>query len=185
MTSKLYVANVPLETSEDALRTHFASCGGVLDVEIMFERNSGKSRGLACVTMTSPAYATAALERLNGAAFEGKQLQVSDAPIRANRPAPPAVKIVQQFRERSNMAYDLSCSGVPLTLRIFPDGERWRIEARANDAAGARVVSGGGATRGDALADVVRTWNEDAASYGARPLDGEGLLSAMRDVRAV
>lgn len=186
MTSKLYVANVPHDTSEDALRRHFAACGGVLDVEILYERNSGRSRGLAQVTMTSAAYATAALGRLNGADFAGKQLQVSDAPIRPGSKPVPTVKIVQQFRERSNMTYDLDCSGVPLTLRIFPtepDGAPWRIEARSTDAAGAVVITGSAATRRDALAEVVRAWNADNAA--ARPLDGEALLSAMRDVRAV
>ena len=53
MTNKLYVANVPLDATEDALRRHFASAGGVADVEILRDRQSGRSRGLASVTMTS------------------------------------------------------------------------------------------------------------------------------------
>lgn len=185
MTNKLYVANLPLDTTEHALRSHFAACGGVSDVEILPERATGKPRGLACVTMTSPAYATAALT-LNGVDFEGRTLRVSDSPIRADKPPAPTVRIVQQFRERANMAYDLECSGVPLTLRIFPsDGERWRIEARSTDAADAVVVSASGATRRDALCEVVRAWNEGAASSSVRPLDGQDLLKAMGDVRAV
>lgn len=186
MANKLYVANVPVDASEDALRRHFAACGGVCDVEIMVEPRSGKPRGLACVTMTSPAYATAALGRLDGAHFEGQTLRVSDAPIRSGKPAAPKVKIMQQFRERLNMAYDLDCNGVPLTLRIFPhERDRWRVEARPTDAANAVVVSGSGATRRDALADVVRAWNEGAMASRLVPLDGEGVLTAMRDVRAV
>lgn len=187
MTNKLYVANVPVDASEDALRRHFAACGGVLDVEIMLERNSGKSRGLACVTMTSPAYATAALG-LNGVDFAGKQLQVSDAPIRAGGKPVPTVKIVQQFRERTNMTYDLDCSGLPLTLRVFPtdpEGTQWRIEARSTDAVDAVVITGAGVTRRDALTEVVRVWNEREATSTVRPLDGEALMTAMRDVRAV
>lgn len=184
-TNKVYVSNVPLDASELALRTHFAACGGVCDVEILTEA-SGASRGVAHVTMTSPAYASAAL-RLDGAVFGGQALRVSDAPpARAEKKPANPVKIVQQFRERANMAYDLDCAGVPLVLRIFASGETaWRIEARATDAADAVIVESTAETRRDALAGVVRAWNDEAFARGVRPLDGEGLLAAMRDVRAV
>ena len=103
MTNKLYVANVPLDATEDALRRHFASAGGVADVEILRDRQSGRSRGLASVTMTSSSFLAAALSRLNGVAFDGAILRVSDAPVRADAEARPAVKIVLQFRERASM----------------------------------------------------------------------------------
>ena len=49
--TKLYVANVPLDATEDALRAHFAACGGVSDVELLHDRQSGRPRGLAHVTL--------------------------------------------------------------------------------------------------------------------------------------
>lgn len=186
MTNKLYVANVPLDTTEDALRRHFAACGGVSEVEILTDHRGANPRGLARVTMTSPAYAAAAINRLDGAPFDGKSLRVSDVPIRAEKAPGPTVKVVQQFRERGNMTYDLDCSGLPLTLRIFPlEGDHWRVEARSTDAADAVVVHGSGATRRDALGAAVRDWNDRAAATCARALDGDGLLKAMRDIRAV
>jgi hypothetical protein len=188
MTNKLYVANLPPETTESALRAHFSACGGVLDVEIAADRHSGKQRGTASVTMTSPSFATAAL-RLNGVDFDGKPLRVSDAPIRAGTREVANVRIVQQFRERTNMTYELECAGVPLTIKMFPqEDERWRFEATgksAPDAAEPVVLTGWGATRSEALADLVRAWNEGAVVGGAAALDGEGVLTAMRDVRAV
>ncbi|HVJ95132.1 MAG TPA: RNA-binding protein [Labilithrix sp.] len=111
MTNKLYVSNVPIDSTEAALRSHFAACGGVADVELVFDPRSGKPRGLAYVTMTSPAFASAALRQLDGAVFGGASLHVSDSPIRAGDRAAPKVKIVQQFRERANMTYDLDCEG--------------------------------------------------------------------------
>lgn len=185
MTNKLYVANLPPDTSESALRAHFASCGGVLDVEIAADRNSGKQRGTASVTMTSPSFATAAL-RLNGVLFDGKELRVSDAPIRAGTREVANVRIVQQFRERTNMTYELECAGVPLTIKMFPqEDERWRFEASGAGAAEPVVLTGSGRTRGEALTDLVRAWNEGVGVGGGAALDGEGIMTAMRDVRAI
>jgi RNA recognition motif-containing protein len=184
--NKLYVSNVPFDASEHSLRKHFEPCGGVLDVEIMLEPRSGRSRGLACVTMTSPAFATAALAKLDGVAFEGRVLHVSDVPVGKEKPPPPAVKIVQQFRERGNMAYDLDCLGIPLTLRMFPTADdQWRVEARATDAVNEIVVAGTAKTRRDALAEAVRAWNDGASMRGVRPLDGDALSKAMYAVKAV
>ncbi len=186
MTNKLYVGNVPVDTTEEALRRHFSTCGGVADVELLSERKSGKPRGLACVTMTSPAFTAAALAKLDGVAFEGSPLRVSETPIRADGRAVATVRILQQFRERANMTYDLDCSGVPMTLRMFPtEDEHWRFEARSTDVGDAVVVTGSGATRRDALGALVRAWNENAIATAARPLDGDGLFAAMLDVRAV
>ena len=186
-TNMVYVANLPFDTTEDAVRDHFSTCGGVLDVELATQRRSG-GRGGARVTMTSPAFADAAVQRLDRASFEGRELRVSRSPIHAEGKPPATVKIVQQFRERANMTYDLDCSGMPLTLRIFPtDEERWRIEASSAQAADAVAISAVGASRRDALGAVLRAWNERAASSSScgRPIDGEGLLLAMSDVKAI
>ncbi len=183
MTNRLYVANLPFDTTVDALRRHFAACGGVSDVELGSER-SRKARGLARVTMTSPAYAAAAVGRLDRAPFEGRVLRVSDGPIQAERSA-STVRIVQQFRERANMTYDLDCAGMPLTIRMFPiEDDEWRVEARSTDAPGAVVVVASAATRRDALGAVLRQWNErPSSSLGS--IDADGLLRALSDVKAI
>lgn len=184
--NKLYIANVPYDTTEEALRRHFAICGGVLQVDLPDETQRGKMRGLACVTMTSPAFASAALTQLDGVSFAGRVLRVTETPPAANAAPKPAVTVVQQFRERSNMAYDLDCSGLPLVVRIFPEERNaWRIEARANDATDARVVSATAPTRTAALGEVIREWNDNAATTGGRALDGDALARALQSVRAV
>jgi RNA recognition motif-containing protein len=184
MTNRLYVANVPFDTTVDALRRHFATCGGVADVELGSEHRRNE-RGLARVTMTSPAYAAAAVGRLDRAAFQGRLLRVSDSPIDREKAA-ATVRIVQQFRERANMTYDLDCAGMPLTLRMFPiEGERWRVETRSTEAVNAVVVTASAATRRDALGAVLRQWNERASSSSPASIDAEGLLRAMSDVNAI
>ena len=78
--NKLYVANVPDDTTREALRRHFSVCGGVLQVDLPEDHQRGKMRGLACVTMTSPAFANAARSQLDGVSFAGRVLRVSDVP---------------------------------------------------------------------------------------------------------
>ena len=179
MTNTVYVANLPHDATESAVRSHFSSCGGVLDVELASERRRGP-RADTRVTMTSAAYANAAAERLDHVAFEGRELRVSLSPIRAE--VKPTVKIVQQFRERGNMAYDLDCAGTPLTVRIFPiDDDRWRIEARSTEAADAVVTTATAATRREALGAALRAWNERVSSR----IDDEAVVRAMHEVKAV
>lgn len=183
--NKLYVANIPADTTEEALRRHFATCGGVLQVDLPEDHPRGKLRGLACVTMTSPAFAKAARSELDGVSFGGRVLRVSDVPGVAAKPR-PTVTVVQQFREPANMAYDVDCAGQPLVVRIFPqDDGSWRVEARATDALDAVVVTARAPTRKAALDQVIHSWNATAANTAGRTLDGDALTTALRDVRAV
>lgn len=186
MDNKLYIANVPFDTTEDALRRHFATCGGVMQVDLPDDQQRGKMRGIACVTMTSAAFASAALTKLDGVSFAGRVLRVTDQPITAAKEK-PAVIVLQQFRERTNMAYDLDCAGLPLVIRMFPedDGKQWRIEARANDDRDARIVIAVRPNRAEALAELIRTWNEQAAASDGRALNGDALTLALKNVRAI
>ena len=62
---KLYVFNLPLDASEEAVRKHFGVHGGVSDVEIYLDRSTGMSRGNGCVSMTSSFYFDTALRELD------------------------------------------------------------------------------------------------------------------------
>jgi hypothetical protein len=186
MMNKLYISNLPDSATEDALRAHFAACGGVCQVEIRVDSRGRRSVGLAAVTMTSPTYATRARTQLDGAPFAGQPLHVSDAPISASRTAPPAVMIAQQFRERNNMTYDLSCRGTPLILRVFAsEDDRWRVEARATEAPDALIARGYGATRCEALGEALREYNADATGLPKPAVDADAVIEAMRSIRAV
>lgn len=186
MAHKLYVTNLPPETTEDALRTYFAACGGVAEVQILPERDEAKPRGHACVTMTTAIFASTAAERLDGSNFNGNVLRVSSRPIPVDKAPSPTVKVVQQFRERANMTYELDCAGIAVTFRLFPiEGDSWRFEARTTEATEPVVVTGAGRTRRDALGAVVREWNLRAESFGVRLLEGIGLARAMADIRAI
>jgi len=79
MNTRLYVGNLSFETTEEGLRTTFAQHGEVLEVKVVMDRDTGRSRGFAFVTMDSPTSAKNALDRLNGTNLDGRSLRVDEA----------------------------------------------------------------------------------------------------------
>ncbi len=89
MDVKLYVGNLPFDTSEDAIREIFAQSGAVVSVVLVRDRNTGSSRGFGFVEMSSQMEAEAAIKALNGKTVGDRQLSVSIARPREERSGPP------------------------------------------------------------------------------------------------
>ncbi len=51
--NKLFVANLPFSTTKDELQGLFSQCGEVVEVSIPINRDTGRPRGFAFVTMGS------------------------------------------------------------------------------------------------------------------------------------
>jgi len=79
MNNRLYVGNLSYDATTDGLRDCFAECGDVVETKIMMDRETGRARGFAFVTMKTDADAGNAVTRLNGAMFEGRPLRVNVA----------------------------------------------------------------------------------------------------------
>jgi RNA recognition motif-containing protein len=79
MSCKLYVGNLPYETSESDLEGLFAQAGTVASVNVMRDRATGRARGFAFVEMASEADAQAAITQLNERPFGGRTLTVNEA----------------------------------------------------------------------------------------------------------
>ena len=79
MSSKLYVGNLPYETTESDLQTHFAQAGDVASVSVMRDRATGQARGFAFVEMASQDAAQTAINQLNDQPFGGRRLMVNEA----------------------------------------------------------------------------------------------------------
>jgi len=79
MAKKLYVGNLSYNTTEDGLRNLFASYGNVVSVKIIFDRETGNSKGFGFIEMGSDDEANAAIAGTNGTEFEGRQLRVNEA----------------------------------------------------------------------------------------------------------
>ena len=85
MATKLYVGNLPFQTTSDDLRDHFAQIGNVESAQVVEDRMTGRSRGFGFVEMTSPEEAAAAIDQLNGKDFGGRNLTVNEARPRTDR----------------------------------------------------------------------------------------------------
>ena len=84
MNNRLYVGNLSYDVTTDALRACFAEHGDVTDTHVVKDRDTGRARGFAFVTMTTDAEASQAVAQLNGAMFEGRPLRVN---VAEQRPA--------------------------------------------------------------------------------------------------
>jgi RNA recognition motif-containing protein len=86
MNNKLFVGNLSFNTTENDLQDAFAAHGTVIEVNLMMDRMSGRSRGFGFVTMSTPEEAQKAIEALNGASLDGRALTVNIAKPREERP---------------------------------------------------------------------------------------------------
>ncbi|MCL2126737.1 MAG: RNA-binding protein [Treponema sp.] len=79
MAKKLYVGNLSYSTTEDSLRNYFASFGNVVSAKIIFDRETGNSKGFGFIEMGADDEASAAIAGTNGTEFEGRQIRVNEA----------------------------------------------------------------------------------------------------------
>ena len=76
---KLYVGNLPFETSEEDLRELFEKHGPTVSVRVITDRETGRSRGFGFVEFESDENAQAALRALDGKDMGGRALRVNEA----------------------------------------------------------------------------------------------------------
>src|SRR5438132_13368697 len=85
MSTKLFVGNLSFNTTENDLQDAFAAHGTVVETNLMMDRESGRPRGFAFVTMGSPEEAQKAIEALSGASLDGRDLTVNEARPKTER----------------------------------------------------------------------------------------------------
>jgi RNA recognition motif-containing protein len=78
LSKKLYVGNLPFSSGEDELRQLFEKHGTVESVNVITDRDTGRSRGFAFVEMDDVG-ADAAQQALDGNEIEGRTLRVNEA----------------------------------------------------------------------------------------------------------
>ncbi|PWU14952.1 MAG: RNA-binding protein [Verrucomicrobia bacterium] len=86
MSNKLFVGNLDFKVTENELQDTFAAHGTVVEANIATDRATGRPRGFAFVTMSTPEEAQKAIEALNGKDLGGRALSVNVARPREERP---------------------------------------------------------------------------------------------------
>ena len=79
MDVRLYVGNLAKSTTEAELKTLFAQAGSVASVDMVKDRNSGKSKGFAFVTMGEQTEADKAISMFNAYSLADRELKVNVA----------------------------------------------------------------------------------------------------------
>ena len=85
MSTKLYVGNLSFDTSDHDLEKLFGGVGSVESVNIISDRDTGRSRGFGFVEMSSTEEANNAIAEFNGTEFGGRDLVVNEAKPRVDR----------------------------------------------------------------------------------------------------
>ena len=86
METKLYIGNLSYNTTEDSLRALLSQAGKVESVDMIMDRDTGRPKGFAFVTMGTQAEAEKAISMFNEKDFENRQLKVNLARPREERP---------------------------------------------------------------------------------------------------
>ena len=85
MSTKLYVGNLPYETSESDIQTLFEAAGQVSSINIVRDRATGQPRGFAFVEMSDVEGARKAINELDKHQYGGRSLTVNEAKPMAPR----------------------------------------------------------------------------------------------------
>ncbi len=75
----IFVGNLDFGATESSVRALFEPYGAVDRVNIVTDRDTGRSRGFAFVEMSDGSQADQAIAALNGADFGGRALNVNEA----------------------------------------------------------------------------------------------------------
>lgn len=79
MSNKLYVGNLSFRVTNEDLQDHFAQAGAVESANVVFDRETGRSRGFGFVEMASEDDANNAIAQFNGQEYDGRNMVVNEA----------------------------------------------------------------------------------------------------------
>ncbi len=80
----IYVGNLDFKVNENDLEGIFEDYGTVSSIKIITDKYSGKSKGFGFVTMENQVEANKAINELNGATLENREIVVNEARPRKN-----------------------------------------------------------------------------------------------------
>lgn len=91
--NKIYAGNLSWGLTSQTLRDIFSDQPGFLSAKVIFERETGKSRGFGFVSFSSDEEARAAITAMNGVEVDGRPLRLNMASEKARTSPPPTVEL--------------------------------------------------------------------------------------------
>ena len=85
MSTKLYVGNLPYQTTESDLQALFEGSGQVASINVVRDRATGQARGFAFFEMSDDEGAQKAIKELDRHEYGGRNLTVNEAKPMAPR----------------------------------------------------------------------------------------------------
>ncbi len=82
----IYVGNLPYTATEEDVTDLFAAYGPVERVKIITDRETGRSKGFAFVTLGDQSQLNASIEALDGQDYQGRALRVNASEPKEARP---------------------------------------------------------------------------------------------------
>ncbi|WOL09283.1 glycine-rich RNA-binding protein 2, mitochondrial isoform X2 [Canna indica] len=79
VSSKLFIGDLSYDTNETALRDAFCEHGEIIEVKVICDRSTSKSKGYGFVQFSCEKEATTALEKMNGEFLDGRSIRVKYA----------------------------------------------------------------------------------------------------------
>ena len=104
--------------------------------------------------------------------------------------APEGLKITNQFRSKNGFVYDFKLLETRMSLNISPresdaDEGDWRVDAQVRRSSDSVVITGWGATRADAVADVGRSWASKSSELQFPTYERDAVVKMLSQVRAL
>jgi RNA recognition motif-containing protein len=84
--TNIYVGNLSYQATEDDIRSAFEQYGNVAAVNVIQDRETGRSRGFAFVEMDNAEEAKQAIEGINLQEIAGRKVTVNEARPKTDRP---------------------------------------------------------------------------------------------------
>jgi RNA recognition motif-containing protein len=86
---RLFIGNLPYDATDAELRSHLGAVAPPSEVVLPLDRETGRPRGFAFVEFTERGTAEEVIRRFNAQPFKGRNLAISEARAREDRPAGP------------------------------------------------------------------------------------------------
>ncbi|XP_076000582.1 cold-inducible RNA-binding protein-like isoform X2 [Genypterus blacodes] len=145
---KLFVGSLSYETDEESLTTAFCKYGTIAQVDVIRDKETGKSRGFAFVKYENVDDARDALEGMDGKTLDGRQIRVDEAGKSGTRNSGfGGSRGGGRFGGRSRGGYDRGGNGYERSYERSFGGQE-RFSGGGGDRAFNSYRSGGGSGGG-------------------------------------